>query len=538
MNWSKEAARRPSVVLYDTTLRDGTQGEDVSFSVEDKLKITALLDDLGVAYVEGGWPGSNPKDAEYFSRLSSLRLRTTKVAAFGMTCRVGSRPEDDTSVQALVSSGVRVVTIVGKSSLFHVREVLRTTPEENRRLIHDTVKYLKGLGLEVVYDAEHFFDGYKLDSEYALSTLESAASAGADCLVLCDTNGGSMPWEVGAMVEAVGNRWPEKTVGIHSHNDSEMAVANTVAAVRAGAKHIQGTINGYGERCGNANLCSLAPLLELKMGTTCLPTGALARLTELARTVAETANLAPAKNLPYVGLSAFAHKGGMHAAAMRRHPDSYQHVDPTLFGNRSRILVSDLAGRGNLLSKAEEFEMDVDPHTASQIATEIKELESCGYSFEGAEASIAMLFQRREGSYQVPFELLSLRAVIENCHGLGSGSEATVKLGVGEQVVHTVGEGNGPIDAIDTALRKALLPIYPHLQSVRLADYKVRILDGDKGPAATTRVLIDFRSGSNRWTTVGASPNIIEASFLALKDAFEYAILEVGDARQVLSAAG
>ena len=526
------------VLLYDTTLRDGTQGEDVSFSVDDKLKITQLLDKLGVAYIEGGWPGSNPRDAEYFQRLRSLKLETTQVTAFGMTCRVGSKPEEDLSIQALVASGVEVVTIVGKSSLFHVKDVLRTSPEENLRLISDTVSYLCGLGLEVIYDAEHFFDGAKLSKEYAIESLKRAADAGASCAVLCDTNGGSMPWEVGPMVKRVCKALPDCMVGIHTHNDGEMALANTMAAVRAGAQHVQGTINGYGERCGNANLCSIAPCLELKMGMKCLPKGALSQFTKVAQTVAEMANLAPAKNAPYVGHSAFAHKGGMHAAAMRRHSDSYQHINPALIGNRCRILVSDLSGRSNVLSKAEEFALDVDAETASLVATEIKELENTGYSFEGAEASISLLLQRKAEDYRAPFELLSLRTVIDDPQGDELRSEASVKVSVQGKTMHTVAEGNGPVDALDTALRKALIPSYPHLQNMRLVDYKVRILNGNKGPAATTRVLVDFVHGQTRWTTVGASPNIIEASCKALKDAFEYAILEVADARKVLSSAG
>lgn len=528
----------PSVVLYDTTLRDGTQGEDISFSVEDKLKITQMLDDLGVGYVEGGWPGSNPKDAEYFRRVSELRLKRTRVTAFGMTCRVGCAPEEDASILALLEANVQTLTIVGKSSVFHVKEVLRTTLDENLRLIQDTVQFLKSQGREVIYDAEHFFDGFKLDREYALSTLGSAVSGGADCLCLCDTNGGTMPWEVAEIVATVCERFPETSVGIHTHNDSELAVANTMAAVRAGATHVQGTINGYGERCGNANICSVAPCLELKMGVQCLPSGSLRKLTELARVVSEIANLPPAKNLPYVGQSAFAHKGGMHAAAMRRHPDSYQHVEPTLIGNRSRTLISDLSGRGNLLSKADEFQIELDQRTASHVASEIKTLENCGYSFEGAEASIAMLLRRSDENYQAPFRLLSIRTVVEDNHASGCVAEATVKLEVDGKLMHTVADGNGPVDAVDTALRKALLPSYPQIQKFRLADYKVRILDGSKGPAATTRVMVDFRGGKQRWTTVGASSNIIEASCIALKDAFEYAILEVSHGSQILSAAG
>ncbi len=532
----EEWNKRSYVELYDTTLRDGTQGEQVSFSVADKLKITRLLDQLGVAYVEGGWPGSNPKDAEYFAKLRLTPLETTKVTAFGMTCRVGSRPEEDASIQALLEAEVPVVTIVGKTSPMHVRDVLRTTPEENLRLIHDTLAYLKKQNLEVIYDAEHFFDGYKLDPEYAMETLAKAAEAGADCLVLCDTNGGSMPWEVHEMVAKVVAAFPACRVGIHTHNDGAMAAANSIEAVRAGASQVQGTINGYGERCGNVDLCSVAPTLELKMDYRCLPSGSLRKLTKLSRTVAELANLAPRKSAPYVGRSAFAHKGGMHGHAMRLNQYSYQHIDPVLVGNKTRILVSDLAGRGNMMSKAEELSVKLDPNEASELVQEIKRLEHDGYVFEGADASVTMLMRRRQAEYQPPFDLVDFKVVVEDRLGQGITAEATVKVKVNDEVIHTVAEGTGPVDALDTALRKALVPLFPQLGKFRLADYKVRILDGDKGPAATTRVLVDSQNGKRRWTTVGASRNIIEASYKALKDSFEFGILEVGYESPALSA--
>ncbi|MBN1563570.1 MAG: citramalate synthase [Anaerolineae bacterium] len=516
-----------SVEVYDTTLRDGTQGENVSLSVDDKLKVTLLLDELGVDYIEGGWPGSNPKDHEYFQLVQELDLKHAKVAAFGMTCRVGVDPADDTNMQAFVESEAGVVTIVGKTSMLHVREVIRADPEENLRIIDDSLRYLKGIGREVIYDAEHFFDGYKLDSEYSLLTLKVALEAGATRLVLCDTNGGSMPWEVEDMTRIVAERFPMAKLGIHCHNDGEVAVANTLAAVRRGAIQVQGTINGYGERCGNADLCSVIPDLELKMGVQCLPEGSLKNLTHVARTVAEIANLAPDNQAAYVGKSAFAHKGGMHAAAVRRNQDSYQHIDPTLVGNAPRILVSDLAGRGNMLSKAEEYGLNLSPDAASEVVTRIKELESRGFVFEGAEASVEMLMRRMSPDYKPPFVMKDFTAVVEHRAGRGLFAEATIKLMVDGEEFHTVAVGNGPVDALDNAMRKALMPVFPELDKFQLADYKVRILDGENGTASTTRVLIDTRNGHQRWSTVGASTNIIEASWLALADSVEYGLSQV-----------
>jgi 2-isopropylmalate synthase len=521
------------IAIYDTTLRDGTQREGISLSVADKIRITKLLDNLGVAYIEGGWPGSNPKDAAYFDEVKTLDLKNARIAAFGSTCRKGSDPAEDGNIQALVDAGTPVVTVVGKTSIMHVTDVLQTTPEENLRLIRESIRYLKSLGKEVIYDAEHFFDGMKLDLEYALDTLSAAVEGGADCVVLCDTNGGTMPWEVTNFVNTVQDALPNTRLGIHTHNDGELAVANTLAAVQAGAVQVQGTINGYGERCGNANLCSIIPDLELKMGYECLPEDNLQHLTRLAWTVAEIANLAPDNHLAYVGKSAFAHKGGIHVAAMRRNVDSYQHIDPILVGNEMRVLVSDLSGRGNLLSKAEEYGLDVSKDEAVRVLDEIKLLENQGFVFEGAEASVAIRLHRVRPGYTPIFTLIDFRVIVEESQGRGQLSHAMVKIDVEGDIMHTAAEGNGPVNALDLALRKALMPRYPQLADFQLADYKVRILDGDKGTAAMTRVLIDTHNGTKRWSTVGAGTNIIQASWLALVDSVEYGlILAYADKRQ------
>jgi 2-isopropylmalate synthase len=513
-----------SVQVYDTTLRDGTQREGISLSVEDKLRVAKLLDDLGVAYIEGGWPGSNPKDAAFFQAVKSLSLKNAKVAAFGSTCRVGSEPAGDDNIKALVDSETPVVTVVGKSSLFQVAEVLRTTPEENCRMIRDSLAYLKSLGREVVYDAEHFFDGYKADSNYALQTLQAAVDGGADWVTLCDTNGGSMYWEVEQIVCDVAQALPGVKLGIHTHNDGELGVANTLAGVRGGATMVQGTINGYGERCGNANLCSIIPDLSLKMGIPSLPEGSLKHLSHVSRTVAEIANLPPDNHMAYVGRSAFAHKGGIHVAAMRRNVFAYQHIEPELVGNEMRVLISDLSGRGNILSKAEEFGMDVNSEAAVHVLEEIKRLENLGYAFEGAEASVALMLKRAQPDYKPPFELIDFLVVVENRQGRGMLSEATVKLSLSGEIVHTVAEGNGPVNALDLAIRKALGPSFPRLHEFHLADYKVRILDSYNGSASFTRVLVDTQNTTGRWSTVGAGTNIIEASWKALFDSVEFGL--------------
>ncbi len=513
------------VLVYDTTLRDGTQREGISLSCDDKLRIAQKLDDLGVAYIEGGWPGSNPKDVEFFERAGELNLANAKIAAFGSTCRVGSDPAEDANIQAMLDSGTPVCTVVGKTWGLHVKDVLKTTPEENLRIIKDSIAYLKAQGREVVYDAEHFFDGYKSDAEYAVQTLGAAVEGGAETIVVCDTNGGTLPWEVAQIIQEIKARFPDTVLGIHTHNDGECGVANTLAAVDQGARHIQGTINGYGERCGNANLCSAIPDLELKMGYDCLPEGNLPDLTDVSYFVAEVANLAPDEHMPYVGQSAFAHKGGIHVAAMRRNVNSYQHIDPTLVGNQMRTVVSELSGRGNLFSKAEELNLDVENGDAvSDVLEEIKALEARGFSFEAAEASVALMLHRQKPDYKPPFELIDFSATVENRQGRGVFAEATVKVCVEGEVFHTVADGNGPVNALDAALRKALLPVYPRLGEFQLADYKVRILDSDSGTAATTRVLIDTQNHHKRWSTVGASANIIEASWLALADSMEYGI--------------
>jgi 2-isopropylmalate synthase len=514
------------VQLYDTTLRDGTQGEGISLSVEDKLSITTLLDELGVAYIEGGWPGSNPKDAAYFDAVQSLTLEHAKIAAFGMTCRVNSDPATDGNIKALLDANTPVVTVVGKTSMLHVEEVLMTTPEENLRIIRESIAYLKAQGKEVIYDAEHFFDGYKLNPEYSLQTLAAAAEGGADMLVLCDTNGGTMFWEIEEFFSVVRERFPTISLGMHAHNDSELGVANSLAAVRAGAVHVQGTFNGYGERCGNANLVSIIPDLEMKMGVQCLPNeDALRRLTYVSRSIAEIANQTPDNSQPYVGKSAFAHKGGIHVAAMRRCADSYQHIDPEQVGNDARFLVSDLSGRGNILMLAEAFNLDTEDDTARRVLHRIKDMENEGYAFEGAEASVAMMLRRERADYKTPFRLIDYMVLVAHRDGRGIVTEATVKLDVDGQELYTVADGNGPVNALDRALRKALLPVYPQLAQFHLADYKVRIIDAAKATAATTRVLIDTRNGTKRWSTVGASTNIIEASWQAVVDSIEYGLL-------------
>jgi 2-isopropylmalate synthase len=521
VDWSES----PPIQLYDTTCRDGTQGEGISLSVDDKLKITCLLDELGVGYVEGGWPGSNPKDADFFERVKRQHLSHARIAAFGCTCRVGSTPEEDSNIQALLSAETPVVTVVGKSSELHAREVLRATLEENLDVIRESLAYLKGHGREVVYDAEHFFDGYKADARYALSTLRAAMEGGADTLVLCDTNGGSLPWEVEAISRKIRSEFPQTTLGMHAHNDGGLAVANTLAAVRAGVTQVQGTINGYGERCGNADLCALVPNLQVKMGRPVLPDGRLPTLTRLAAAVAGIVNQPLGHQAPYVGRSAFTHKAGMHVAAMRRNSHSYQHLDPTLVGNRSRVVVSELSGRGNLQSKVEELGMDdMDQGQLPEVVRQVKELEHRGFSFEGADASVETLLRRARAEYRPRFEMLDFMVVVEHRKGQGVFAQATIKVRVKDEIFHSAADGKGPVNALDRALRKALLPVYPELAAFDLADYKVHILNGERGTGATTRVLVDMQNESHRWTTVGASPNIIEASWIALADAVEYGL--------------
>jgi 2-isopropylmalate synthase len=517
-----------SMQIYDTTLRDGTQREGISLSCDDKMRIASRLDDLGLTFIEGGWPGSNPKDVEFFQRARAHDWRVAQIAAFGSTRRADQLPEQDANLRALLESETPVCTVVGKTWTLHVSDVLRTTLDQNLSMIRESLDYLKSHGRRVIYDAEHFFDGYQADPAYALETLKAAIIGGAELLVLCDTNGGSMPWEVEKVVREV-HRRVNHPLGIHAHNDSECAVANSLAAVRAGVIQIQGTINGYGERCGNANLCAIIPDLELKMNLHCLPDGKLSEVSDVSRFVAEVANLPQNRHMAYVGASAFAHKGGIHVAAMRRNARSYQHIDPAMVGNKMRVVVSELSGRGNLLSKVEELGLELDGgDVMADVLKRLKDLEACGFSFEAAEASVAMLIKRRADDYRPPFELIDYAVMVGNRSDKGAFAEATVKVAVEKEMIHTAAEGNGPVNALDAALRKALSPIYPALESFQLMDYKVRIVDGQNGTAATTRVLIDTRNNHRRWSTVGASTNIIEASWLALVDSIEYGLVFAG----------
>jgi 2-isopropylmalate synthase len=516
------------VLLYDTTLRDGTQREGLSLSADDKLKIARELDRLGVHYIEGGWPGSNPKDAEFFRRVGELGLQHARVTAFGSTRHAANRCESDPNIQALVEAATPVVTLVGKSSVLHVERVLETTLEENLRMIGESVAYFKALGKEVIYDAEHFFDGYRLDSEYALATLRAAALGGADTLTLCDTNGGSLPEFVAEVVRVVRESFPSAQVGIHTHNDGALAVANALAAVQAGATQVQGTINGYGERCGNMDLIPLIANLQLKLGYDCVTPEQLRRLSEVAHYVAAIANLNPDTHAPYVGRSAFAHKGGIHVAAVAKVPESYQHVDPELVGNELRVVVSELAGRGNIRMRAESLGLELSGNERV-VLQRIKELESRGFQFEAAEGSFEMLVRRAAPDYQAPFELLDFTVIVEARGDNPIKSQAIVKLRVSDEVLHTAAEGDGPVNALDQAIRKALLPHYPQLAEVSLADYKVRIVDEHLGTAARPRVLIESARGEDRWSTVGCSENIIEASWQALWDGLELPILRDRD---------
>ena len=515
----------PSIQIYDTTLRDGTQSEGFTLSSNDKVRIAQRLDGLGMAFIEGGWPGSNPKDVEFFERARDIEWKRTQIAAFGATCRVKGGPEDDANIKALIDSHTPVCTIFGKTWNLHVTDVLLTTLDDNLRIIEQSVSYLKANGRRVIYDAEHFFDGYKADCAYALETLKAAIRGGAEAVVLCDTNGGTLPWELEHIIRELkpALSFP---FGIHTHNDSECAVINSLIAVREGAMQVQGTINGVGERCGNVNLISVIANLELKMGYSCLPEGKVAQLSELSYFVAEVANITPDEHLPFVGKSAFAHKGGVHVAAMRRSERSYQHIDPALVGNKMRVVVSDLSGRGNILSTAEQHGLQSRSNEdVAEVLNEVKTLEAQGFSFEAAEASVAMMLKRQQADYKPPFELLDFFVNVEHRQGRGIFAEATVKVTVEGEVIHTAAEGNGPVNALDTALRKALIPKYPQMAAFHLADYKVRILDGENGTQAITRVLIDTQNGTKRWSTVGASANIIEASWCALADSVEYGLL-------------
>ncbi len=516
------------IEIYDTTLRDGAQSEEISFSVEDKLRITEKLDELGIHYIEGGWPGANPRDVEYFKKVRKLKLSNSQIVAFGSTHRPRHKVEEDLLMKALLDSKVKVITIFGKTWDFHVKEALKISNNENLDIIHNSVAYLKKHVETVFFDAEHFFDGFKNNPAYAVKCLLAAQDAGADCLVLCDTNGGGLPHEIRAVFASLKKdiRIP---LGIHTHNDSDCAVANSLVAVECGASHVQGTINGLGERCGNANLCSLLSDLQIKMKMDCIAPEKLKRLRDISRFVNEMANMRHFKRQPFVGDSAFAHKAGMHVSAIRKSPETYEHIKPELVGNSQRVLISDLAGKSNILRKAEEFgiRLDADSPQVQDIVTTLKTLENEGFQFEAAEASFELLMKKALGLHKRFFDLIGFRVIIEKRkEGEDPMSEATIMVKVGGRIEHTAATGNGPINAIDHALRKALDKFYPELKTVKLHDYKVRVLTAGKGTSARVRVLVESGDEEKRWGTVGVSENIIEASYQALVDSIEYKLLK------------
>lgn len=511
------------IEFYDTTLRDGAQSEDVSFSLTDKLLITERLDDFGIHYIEGGWPGSNPKDAEYFRRVREIPLKRAKIVAFSSTFRTRGNLEKDDNVKALLDAETEYVTIVGKSWDLHVRDDLRMSLDDNLRMIERTVRFLRDRGRRIFFDAEHFFDGYKRNRQYAKKVLKAAEEAGAELLVLCDTNGGTMPYEVYEIVKEV-KHLASTPLGIHTHNDSEMAVASSIMAIRAGCSHVQGTINGYGERCGNANLCSVIPIAILKMGHEGIERERLRKLRELSLFVDEMANFIPDKHRPFVGESAFAHKGGIHVSAVKKNPETYEHIRPELVGNRRRVLVSELSGTAAILEKAKEYgiELGREKRIAMDVLRRIKELEMAGYEFEGAEASLELLLRKMLGQKKTHFELLGFKVIVEKEGKKTPLSQATVMLKVDGRVEHTAALGNGPVNALDNALRKALYKFYPSLKEMELVDYKVRVLSTKDGTKAKTRVLMETTDKKRTWGTVGVSENIIEASYDALVDSIEY----------------
>jgi 2-isopropylmalate synthase len=518
---------KPQVEIYDTTLRDGSQGEGINFSLADKIRIADKLDAFGVHYIEGGWPGSNPKDIDFFALAKKHKFKNAQLAAFGSTRKKGVPVEQDDQVRLLLEAETPVVTIYGKTSMLHVKEVLRCTPDENLAMIGDTVCYLKDHGKFVIYDAEHAFDGFKLDADYALATWQAAEKAGADLVVLCDTNGGCLPSEIAAITRTAVSRLNCR-VGIHTHNDSGVAVANALAALDAGAVQVQGTVNGYGERTGNCDLISVIPLVHFKLKKTCVPAKSLPKLRELSLFVDEVANVRPNPRLPWVGAAAFAHKGGTHVNAVQKLAASYEHINPELVGNTRNILISDLAGRSNVVMKAQSlgFKLTNDAPELKAILETIKEREYAGYEFEAAEASLALLIRAALNKKFVPhFSVETYHVSIRRARQ-ESVCEATVRVRVGDQVAHTVAEGDGPVNALDAALRHALVEFFPKLQTVELTDYKVRIINGKTGTGARTRVLITSGDGPREWSTVGVSENIIEASLEALTDSMEYALMK------------
>ncbi|MDG0867524.1 citramalate synthase [Candidatus Lucifugimonas marina] len=532
------------VELYDTTLRDGTQQEGISLSVEDKLAITERLDQLGIDVIEGGYAGANPKDDEYFQRVQSLDLKHAQIAAFGNTRRANVDAANDPTLKALLDTNAPVVTLVGKSSEYQVKDVLQTSLEENLAMIADSVTYLKEQGRRVFFDAEHFFDGFKMNAEYATQALRVAMDAGAERLILCDTNGGTLPSEVADIVKRImEDLGDDAVIGIHSHNDTDTAVASAIAAVEAGAFQVQGCINGYGERTGNANMVSVIGNLNLKMGVEAISKEQLETLTEVSNFVSERVNRSPDQFQPFVGSSAFSHKGGLHAAATQKSAQAYQHIEPSLVGNSNDVVISELSGRGNIVHRIKEMGLadDLDDAAARQIVQHVKDQESKGFSYEGANASFDLVLRRALPNYEAPFELVDFMVVIENRRrsSFGTGwrkdgaehpmlSEATVKVRVGEEIMHTAAEGDGPVGALDGALRKGLVDAYPELSAIRLTDYKVRVVNEGVGTGAAVRVVIESADGKDVWYTVGASTNILEASWLALTDSFEWWLFQNG----------
>jgi len=511
------------ITLYDTTLRDGTQGEQINLSAEDKLRIARKLDGFGISYVEGGWPGSNPKDVRFFEMAQKTDFKNARLTAFGSTHRPGITPDEDANIQALLKTEMETVTIFGKSWDLHATEILGVSLKENLRMIKETVAYLKGEGREVIYDAEHFFDGHQANPSYAMKTLAAAQEGGADVIVLCDTNGGSMPQEIEEIMVNVVPRLGV-LIGIHAHNDCGLALANSLIAVQAGARMVQGTINGYGERCGNVDLISIIGNLQLKMGYQCVKGQKLQQLTELSRYVSEVANVPPLNQRPFVGKSAFTHKGGVHVSAIQKNPAAYEHMEPQQVGNRRRVLVSDLSGKSNIDYKAREMEIKLggNGYDSQKIVGEIKRLEDEGYQFDAAEGSLELLIKKVTGQFQEPFTLESFRVTTEkNRSGPGT-CQATIKISVGEEEEITAAEGEGPVNALDNALRKALTKFFPQIVEMGLVDFKVRVIDGGGGTASKVRVQIESRDSREIWSTIGVSENVIEASWQALVDSFQY----------------
>ncbi len=522
------------ILLYDTTLRDGTQGENITFTADEKVKIALRLDDIGIHYIEGGWPGSNPKDMQFFDLAKRVNLKTARLVAFGSTRKPGVQPDEDENLKALLASETPAIAIFGKSWDLHVEEVMSNSLAENLAMIYDSVKFLKWNGGEVIYDAEHFFDGYKNNRDYALKTIFAAIEGGADVIVLCDTNGGTLPFEIDSIVRELQNVLTEKVfaeskgtpviLGIHTHNDCGLAVANTITAVQAGAVMVQGTINGYGERCGNADLNSIIPILNLKMNRPCVSKENLRKLKTFSNYVSEMANQVPLNNRPFVGKSAFAHKGGIHVSAIMKVPRAYEHMDPAIVGNQRRVLVSDLSGKSNVEYKAKELgvELGNNGYDSSKIVSEIKQLEQQGYQFDVAEGSFKILMEKFTDQFTPLFELEAFRVTIEKDKDQPCSAQATIKISVGNKQEITAAEGYGPVSALDNALRKALDRFYPDLDTMSLVDFKVRVIDGSRGTAAKVRVFIESRDQDKLWSTIGVSEDIIEASWQALADSFQY----------------